>query len=609
MPLLPNGPVYLGFSPFGYIELALVPLFALWLAGRHEARGRQPAPWPVPLWPWHLLLAVTLGSALVGLLAEHRLDSPVFAAMLRQHGGDLLGPIDQAAHPLQPVRVALTVLEGWVVFVLVADLCRRAPDPDVRSRFALAGWLAGAAVVSGLAVIQYLTRYQLHPYWVKANPHIVRSHATLDDPNALGAYLVLGIGLSIGWLYLASTRRRVAWALCLLLTAGMMTTMSRAAIGGAALGTVLVLALVPAAVTRRQQLVRTGGRLALAALLALVMVSAAFRVLTTERTRTQPTSEAELVLKTFDPRESTDWVLRGRLAWWKAAAGMFIDHPVTGVGLGRYPRLLAEYGGGRSRENAHNLLLQFLAEAGLPGGLAFGTFAAMLCLAFFRAVRDAAEARTRAVALGGAVGVAAFLLTLVTGHMLLLPSGQVLFASFVATAAALAGSKRMTAGSSRMWVPLLAVCAVVVFSYPAVALARGIGPRVGAWGYAAGLFPEERTGDGASYRWTGAEALLDLNIPAGATTLVLPVAAPAPMRNGTPTRIWISAGEWVHARTLSTADLQTVRVPLDRGREDGPGRILVRVRVEPPFTPAEADPSSNDRRRLGVQILSPRFTP
>ncbi len=563
----------------------------------------------MPLWAWHLLLAVVLGSALVGLLADHRLDSAVFAAILRHGAADLLGTMDQAAHPLQPLRVALTFVEGWLVFLLTADLCRRAPDPEMRSRFALAGWLAGAAAVSGLALIQYFTRYQLHPYWVKANPHIVRAHATLDDPNALGAYLVLGIGLLTGWLYLAPGRRRLAAALCLLLLAGMLTTMSRAAIGGAALGSVLVLALVPRAVTGRQRVVQTGGRVALGALLAIGLVSAAFRVVTTERTRTQPTNQAELVLKTFDPRESSDWVLRGRLAWWKAAAGMFADHPVTGIGLGRYPRSLEAYGGGRSRENAHNLLLQFLAEAGLPGALAFGAFAVVLCLTFFRRVRRAADARIGAIALGGSLGVVAFLLTLVTGHTLLLASGQMLFASFLAAAGSCAASRSagVTAPGGRF--PVLVVCVGLALAYPVIALVRGIEPRLGPWGYAAGFFGEEPSSDGVSYRWTGSDALMDLEIPAGATALELRIAAPSPIRRGAPARVWVTAGQWIHGQTLFTADLHTVRVPLNRGREDGAGRLLVRIRVEPSFIPADDDPSSSDRRELGVQVLAPRFIP
>ena len=78
-----------------------------------------------------------------------------------------------------------------------------------------------------------------------------------------------------------------------------------------------------------------------------------------------------MVVKTFDPRESTGWVLRGRVPWWQAAVAMFEEYPVAGVGLGRYPRLMRGYGGGKMVENAHNFFLQLLAESGLIGCGAF----------------------------------------------------------------------------------------------------------------------------------------------------------------------------------------------------------------------------------------------
>jgi hypothetical protein len=369
-----------------------------------------------------------------------------------------------------------------------------------------------------------------------------------------------------------------------------------------------VLALLPAAMTRGQRMVRLGGRLMLGGLVAVLLVSTAFRASTTERTRTQPVNEAQLVLKTLDPRESSDWVLRGRVAWWKAAGGMFADQPLTGVGLGRFPRLLEAYGGGRSRENAHNLVLQLLAEAGVPGAIAFLVFAAALCAAFFGVVRHGVDASVQGLALGGGIAVTAFLLTLVTGHTLLVPSGQILFASFVAAVGCAAGAGRPVVPCAGRRIAIAAACAAVVMAYPVIAWTRTPAPRFGPWGSASGLFAEEPSGGGLSYRWTGADALLDLDVPTGTTTLELPVAVPAPVRRGAPTRVQVSVGEWIHQRVFSTPDVQTIRIRLDRGREDPGGRLLVRIHVEPAFTPAAEDPSSTDTRALGIQLLPPRFT-
>ena len=616
-PLLPTGPIYAGFPPFAYVDLALAPLVLLWAIGRIQARGRAAHPWPLALSAWHFTIAAVLGAAVFGLMAENRLDSPVFLATL---GGaaDLLRPMNQAVHPLHPLRVALTFVEGWLVFLLVADLCRRAADPRRWAAAALDGWLLGFVLVSVFALLQYVTRFQLHPYWVKANPHIVRAHSTLDDPNALGAYLVLGIGLIIGWLYLAEARRRSLWiALLALGVAGLATTMSRAALGAAVLGPLGVLAFVPRAVTRWQHAVRTAGRVTIAAMIVVVLGSAAFRMFTAQRTRTQPTNQAELVLKTLDPRESTDWVLRGRLAWWQAAVGMFRDHPLTGVGLGRFPRLLAEFGGGRSQENTHNLFLQLLAEAGAPGAVAFAALCISQCLAFRRKLRDGPDPYARAMALGGLIATVAFLMTLMTGHTLLVASGQILWASFIALAAGLATwSRRPEAGvtsaspshsSSMRAHQLTAAALALALWYPVTAFVQGVAPQTGDWGYAWGLFPEEQAGGGGSYRWTSGRAMLDLSVPAGATAIELPVAAPSPIRDDEAVRVGIAAGEWTHEFVLSTPDVYSVRIPLDRGRADRAVRVLIDLQVRPTFVPSRERPQSGDRRVLGIQLLRPRF--
>lgn len=65
-----------------------------------------------------------------------------------------------------------------------------------------------------------------------------------------------------------------------------------------------------------------------------------------------------------------------RLAYWRASWQMFLDHPLTGVGLGAFPAVYPSYGSSSSRyervEQAHNDYLQLLTDAGLVGGLILG---------------------------------------------------------------------------------------------------------------------------------------------------------------------------------------------------------------------------------------------
>lgn len=612
--LLPAGPAYLGLPPVGYVDLAVLPLIALWTIARWTSRGRTPAPFPLPSLSWHFTMAALAGATVLGLMAENHLDSSVFLALLLDGIPDLFRPMNQTAHPLYPLRVGLTFAEGWLVLMLVADLCRRADDPRRCARRVLAGWLAGLAIVSAFAVVQYATEFRLHPYWLKANPDIVRAHATLDDPNALGAYLVLGIGLLIGLIRLGERRGRLLWGgLLVLATAGLATTMSRAALGAALLAPLGVLAFVPPPVTRWHHVVRLGGRLALAAVVIVTVGSAMSRLFITERTRTQPTSEVELVVKTFDPRESADWVLRGRLAWWSAAVNMLRERPLSGIGLGLFPRRMGEYGGGPWKENTHNLFLQLFAEAGIAGGMAFVMLCGSICVTFWSRLRHGTQPEGRAMALAGLIATLGFFMTLLTGHTLLTASGQVLFASFIAIVAALATWEHPPNDTTSVLVSRarpdrtrrLGVLLAVVIWYPAVGVVNGVSPRTGNWGYAWGLFPQEQAGGGITYRWTTRRALLDLEMPPGATTLELPLAAPTPIRGGEPVRVTVRSGTWQQELVITSPDIQTLRIPLDNFSASG--RIPLDISVHPPLIPSRIDAAATDDRVLGVQVLRPRF--
>jgi hypothetical protein len=65
-----------------------------------------------------------------------------------------------------------------------------------------------------------------------------------------------------------------------------------------------------------------------------------------------------------------------------------------------------------------------------------------------------------------------------------------------------------------------------------------------------------------------------------------------------PNRLRIRAGDWTTLRTLAPDERWAVRVPLvDRGQA-----TIVNFDVEKSFRPADVDPASKDRRRLGCWI-------
>ena len=68
-----------------------------------------------------------------------------------------------------------------------------------------------------------------------------------------------------------------------------------------------------------------------------------------------------------------------RLLMWKSASQMFLDHPLTGVGLGNYKsqyqgKYISPEAKEKKQEHAHSNIFQMLGENGLVGLLGYLTF-------------------------------------------------------------------------------------------------------------------------------------------------------------------------------------------------------------------------------------------
>ena len=631
-PLLPSGPVYLGLPSANYAQVGFVLLLAVWLAGRilesrSSADGSGLEPGLDVLWAWCAFMAIVTGSALVGLSAENDFSSPVFWAHLRELPLNLRSPMDMLSNPMYPIAVWLVLVQGGLAFAAVRDLCLRASDPRRRARAALQGWLIGFGLVACLAVLQYVTRFKLHPYWVAVNPELERSHSTLEDPNMLGAYLALGLGLSVALVWFSRPAAQVArrWQMGLLIlgAAALYTTVSRTAWIAVILSVIVCLAFARrewiSGGTRRQWHLQSAARGVLIAGALVGLLSGIGRLfVSAEEARFEPTTPVQAVVSTLDPRVPLSVVFTGRFGWWNAALTMFADQPLVGVGLGRYPRLVSEYvGPDVPPENAHSFALQVLAEMGGIGfaGLAF------LVLTLYGSLAIASRApdtQDTAVARGGLLGMTAYLVTCVTAHPLLLASGQTTFATVLAVA--LVGSvrhphvgdepvahSRKLPGEDLLWKQAtMTVAGILLLCYPARALGEWPPPGQGStWGYSWGLFSEE-SAQSEPYRWTGQQAIVDIEVPAASTSLDLSVAAPSPIRDGQPTQVRFQLGHQVEYRTLRS--VERVTVPLAIVPEDiDQGRIRLTIEVEPVFVPSESS-GSDDSRELGLQIFRPGWS-
>lgn len=621
LPLLPTGPQYLGASAASWSEAVLIPLVALVLVTRGGRRGAEPAgremvPSAVAVFMLPFLAAVT-GAALLGLASDNVLISSGFLLNLRDVAPRLFAPMDAVADPLYALRVWLTFVEGPAALLLVLAICRRAPNPRARARWALGGATIGLTVVSGFAVFQYMTRFHLHPYWVRANPNLVRSHSTFEDPNTLGSYLVLGIGIAIGLALHAPKGDAGRWRLWLAVGASVLgvlalgTTVSRAAWGATVLAALALTAFgVPS--TRSSAagallLARRAARAGLVVLSLIAIIWLVARLWLPDREGYRPTNPVDAVRATVDPTVPVVDVLKGRSLYWAAALQLAHAHPVAGVGLGRFPRQLrTELAFPHTIDNAHNLPLQLLAETGAVGFLT--ALAALVAAA--SALRAALKGHgpDARLAWGLSLGCLAFLLTLSTGHPLLLPSVQLVVGTSLA-AGLCATFPSETLAEARRRAPHVTAARAVSASLAVAVVYGGFLTMTTCpcsrepFGYAWGLYDPETDHEGRTFRWMGRAAVLHLTPPAGASELTLEFAAFAPPADS-PATVTLNVAGRQFLVTCPDGSWRQVKVPLDPAFSDR--GIDIRVDVDRTVVPASLG-GSDDVRRLGVALRPPGF--
>lgn len=367
-PLAALRPLPLGGLPLDGADLMLALMLAAWLA-QGVAQRRIVLPHPLLLWPMLALLAA-LSLSLLGA---------------------------------QSYREGLPELLKWTQ-VLALYLAVAALLPRRR-----AGWLVAALLVAGaaqalLGLYQFLT--QTGPDAFILLGRFMRAYGAFGQPNPYAGYLGLVAPLSISlalWAWSGRNRagvslRLVLPALALLISAGLLVSWSR----GGWLAFVAAVAVVVLAHTRRAAPLV----LALAALAALaVLVLGGVDLLPPSVAGRLADLREYVGLVDIARSEVTDanFSVIERIAHWQAALGMWRDHLWLGVGTGNYAVAYAAYNLPRWYEplgHAHNVYLNFAAEAGLLGLLAY----LWLWLAsLWQAVRTAALDDRFAAAVGAGV--------------------------------------------------------------------------------------------------------------------------------------------------------------------------------------------------------------
>lgn len=443
---------------------------------------------------------------------------------------------------------------------------------------ALVALLSAFGLLRFFGVIQTSGQYLTLSFWTWQNPDL-RLTAVAWNPDYMAQFLVLAVPLAValacldgpGW------QRGLAAAAAGLGVVALVFTFQRAAYAAllVALGVqaVLLWRTHPGRVAWTRALVVAGFGVAAAGLDALALEG---RV------------TARLVRFADDPN---------RLRLWETALRMALDHPLLGVGTGRYAFFFHEYAGelrhgfGPFWGTAHSLYLQLLAEQGLLGLASFLVFFGGVWLGALRRVgRLPAD---RALPLSGVLAAMAGWFTYGLVQFTFRVDALVYLACILAgTAVALAPPDRWPALPRRVTLAAVAIGLVIVAFRADAALRRPVSP-----GYDAGFYRWERLADGRAARWTRGRAAM--TVPVRGRIMELRFRASIPGVEARPQVVLVRVN---HRRTaevrLTAPDWQTVDVPI---QESAASHVLVELEVAYTFVPSRVG-GSRDDRTLGVMI-------
>ncbi len=534
-------------------------------------------PEPSPL--DHPLRALLLLWTLATLLAVAR-ASTLWAALHGLTGRAVNGEGMAERGAVQESLLAFSALAaGAGLFLLL-----RRQGRAVRMK-ALHAALLGVSASAAAACFQRVGFLppETRPYW-KMTGRIAGGAA---DPNSLGLLCALALVLvAAGWLR-AIPRDRFAPIAALLLAAGLLLSGSRA-------GFLLLLAggLV---------LLFAGGlafraRLTALALLAAAALGGALFLL--------PRSEGSLgtrLAQSFDPRLPIEYRVSARPVLWRAAARLFLRHPVEGAGMGvfswRFPDLMREDNRRfRMRDNPGSAYVQALAETGAAGFLLTAFFVVSLGALALRRARQADD-----VLVGGAgAATAAFLAALAVGSHWFAPDVSLLFfllaalAAGTAPASASEGSKREETAAPWLKRSLLAL--VLLYAVAAGAAALATARPEEAFRYSRRIgFHDKEVGPGGPFRWT--RRRFALRVEAGETRRIL-LAHFSPSARPVDVEVTLE-GRIVLRRALKAGESTTLRL---NGSPLRPREFL--FEVSRAFVPKRLG-LSEDRRELALLSVEP----
>ena len=392
------------FPYFAPVELVISSWVIGWLFSRLAAKGLYWQRTPLDVWVV-LWAALVFGAGIVELRfgdAVAYLGGLDFTSAL----GGLWAHLYSVRGLLRPT---LVVLSGIAAYVMTVQTVRT----DADRRLAADIFVAAAAATALFAVGQYILDFRLYDGEGARASFVARNH--------LASFLVLAFGVGLGRLKSSDRRRVLAVALVVILGA-LLFLVSRAAW----VATVFVALLYGFSwAPRLDDAKRKQAFVACLAGFALLSASL-FLWAWTADVQQRYISFGEDILYNLNLRMLID-SLSARNAFWAAGWEAFSEHPVLGIGLGRFRTsdyIMSRIGRFR---HAHNSFLNIAAELGLLG---LGLWGALLCRWYvqvwrhFRSTEDPLEA---SLLHGLLLGVSGFLVTALADDPLFYSEGQVVF--------------------------------------------------------------------------------------------------------------------------------------------------------------------------------------
>lgn len=198
----------------------------------------------------------------------------------------------------------------------------------------------------------------------------LRVYGTFDQPNPFAGYLNLPLSIALALMLLGSTwlTRKLAGLTSVLLAVAIYLTQSR---GGEIAIAAALLFIVIVGLPHLRKL------FALLALAGLVVVEVFFAGWIPTYVITPLLKYFGAIQISFTAPGIQDYSTAERLAHWIAGMRMFVDHPLTGVGIGNYPDAYSQYFVTifvNPLGHAHNYYINIAAETGAIGLTAFLLF-------------------------------------------------------------------------------------------------------------------------------------------------------------------------------------------------------------------------------------------